>query len=67
MAGGVFRDLEAMITPLELTRLIKDGGVLTKRLHLTPEGMLAKDSSQCRMSLGRMERVRLEDWRSFGP
>jgi hypothetical protein len=56
-----------MTTPLELTRLIKDGGVLTKRLHLTPEGKLANDSSQCRMSIGRMERVRLEDWRSFGP
>ena len=59
--------MHAMTTPIELTRLINDDGVLTQRLHLTPEGKLAKDSSQCRMSIDRMERVRLEDWRRFGP
>jgi hypothetical protein len=50
---------------IEVTRLVKDGGPLTKRLHLTAEGALANDSSQCRMSRGHLERVRLADWREF--
>ena len=51
----------------ELTRLTKAGGPLTKQLHLTPDGKLANDSTQCRMARGQLERIRLEDWRSFGP
>jgi hypothetical protein len=54
-------------TAVEITRLIKDGGRLTKRLHLAADGALANDSSQCRMSRGKIQRVRLEDWRDFAP
>jgi hypothetical protein len=54
-------------TPVELTRLVKDGGPLTKRLHLAADGALINDSSQCRMAHGAIERVRLADWRAFGP
>src|SRR5580658_185728 len=53
-------------TAIEVTRLIKAGGSLTKKLHLTPDGRLANDSSECRMAVGRMERIRLDDWRDFG-
>jgi len=54
------------MTEIEVTRLIKGGGPLTKKLHLKG-GVLANDSSQCRMSRGRAERVLLADWRAFGP
>ncbi len=54
-----------IIGTIEVTLLSKAGGLLTKRLHLTPSGALANDSSQCRMSRGRVERVRLADWREF--
>ena len=54
-------------TAVELTRLIKAGGPLTKRLHLTADGKLTNDSSACRMGSGRIERVRLDDWRAFAP
>ena len=49
---------------IEVTRLIKGGGALTKRLHLQ-DGVLGNDSSQCRMSAGAAERVPLDDWRNF--
>jgi|SRR5271166_5837264 len=54
-------------TAVEITRLIKDGGPLTKKLHLAADGSVANDSSQCRMSRGKIERMRLDDWRAFGP
>jgi hypothetical protein len=50
-----------------VTRLVKTGGPLTKKLHLTAHGALANDSSQCRMSKGLVERVRLDQWRDFAP
>ena len=53
-----------MINAIEVTRLVKAGGPLSKRLHLT-DGQLANDSSACRMSTGRMERIRLDDWRAL--
>ena len=56
-----------MTVSIEVTRLIKAGGPLTKKLHLTADGALSNDSSQCRMSSGRMQRVRLGDWRDFAP
>ena len=56
-----------MTVSIEVTRLINAGGPLTKKLHLTADGALANDSSLCRMSTGRMQRVRLGDWRDFAP
>jgi hypothetical protein len=44
---------------IELTRLTKDGGPLTKRIYLSPDGTLVKDGSACVMGRGVAERVRL--------
>ena len=52
---------------IELTRLIKANGPLTKKLHLTAGGKLDNDSTQCQMATGRIERIQLDDWREFGP
>jgi hypothetical protein len=51
---------------VEVTRFTKAGGALSKRLHLM-DSALANDSSLCRMSTGRMERIRLDDWRAPSP
>jgi hypothetical protein len=51
--------------PIELTRFVKNGGPLTKKLHLAPDGKVANESSDCRMQQGVMTRVRLGDWREF--
>jgi len=59
--------LVPMTVPVELTRLIKSGGPLTKKLHFAADGALLNDSSQCRMATGRMQRIRLADWRDFAP
>lgn len=50
---------------LEITRLEKSGGPLTKRLHLDEAGVLRNDSSNCRMSRGKMHRERLVDLEAF--
>ena len=44
---------------IELTRLTKNGGPLTKRIFLSPDGTLVKDGSACVMAHGTAERVRL--------
>jgi hypothetical protein len=44
---------------IELTRLTKDGGPLTKQISLSPDGTLVKDSSACVMARGTAERVRV--------
>jgi hypothetical protein len=46
---------------LELTRLAKIGGPLTKRISLSPAGSLISDGSACLMSRGHAQRVRLDD------
>src|SRR5271166_3761457 len=56
-----------LMVAIGITRLTKAGGPLTKRLHLTADGKLDNDSSQCCMSRGRMERVVLADWRDLAP
>ncbi len=59
---------DALVPPgaaVEVTRLTKAGGPLTKRLHLAADGALTNNSSQCRMSRGRLRRVRLADWRDL--
>jgi hypothetical protein len=44
---------------IELTRLTKQGGPLTKRISLSPDGTLVKDSSSCVMAHGTAERVKV--------
>ena len=44
---------------IELTRLTKDGGPLTKQISLSPDGTLVKDGSACVMAHGTADRVRL--------
>jgi hypothetical protein len=44
---------------IELTRLTKHGGPLTKRIFLSPDGTLVKDGSACVMAQGTAERVRV--------
>jgi hypothetical protein len=44
---------------IELVRLTKDGGPLTKLISLSPDGTLVKDSSACVMARGTAERVRV--------
>src|ERR1700733_7280422 len=45
---------------IEITRLSKVGGPLTKRISLNQEGKLISDGSACVMSRGRAQRVRLD-------
>ena len=44
---------------IELTRLTKNGGPLTKQIFLSPDSTLVKDGSACVMAHGTAERVRL--------
>jgi hypothetical protein len=44
---------------IELTRLTKHGGALTKRISLSPDGTIVKDGSACLMAHGTAERVRV--------
>ena len=44
---------------IELTRLTKIGGPLTKRISLAPDGTLVKDGSACVMAHGTAERVKV--------
>jgi hypothetical protein len=51
-------------TALEITRLKKSGGALTKRIELV-DGKPKSDGSQCRMSDGTMSRCPLPDLNAF--
>jgi DNA polymerase I-like protein with 3'-5' exonuclease and polymerase domains len=51
---------------IELTRLTKDGGPLTKQISLSPDGTLVKDGSACVMSHGTAERVRVAGVEALG-
>jgi hypothetical protein len=44
---------------VELTKLTKVGGPLTKRISLAPDGTLKKDGSACVMARGTAERVQI--------
>jgi hypothetical protein len=44
---------------IELTKFSKVGGLLTKRISLTPDGKLLSHGSACVMSDGTAERVRI--------
>jgi hypothetical protein len=41
----------------EITLFTKAGGVLTKRISLTADGLVRSDGSECKMSQGRAQRV----------
>ena len=47
-------------TGIELTKLTKDGGPLTKQISLSRNGALEKDGSACVMAQGRAERIRVD-------
>jgi hypothetical protein len=51
--------------PVELTKITKDSGAVTKRVHLNPDGSIGNDSSRCAIGKGRMTRLHLPDWRDF--
>jgi hypothetical protein len=57
--------MKASLLSLEITRFEKTGGPLTKRVYLKPDGAIANDSSDCRMSRGVMHRQHLVDWRAL--
>jgi hypothetical protein len=57
--------MKAPLLSLEITRFEKTGGPLTKRVYLKPDGAIANDSSDCRMSRGVMHRQHLVDWRAL--
>jgi hypothetical protein len=50
---------------IELTRITKDSGAVTKLIHLNPDGSIGNDSSRCAIAKGTMERLYLPDWRAF--
>jgi hypothetical protein len=50
---------------IEITRLAKIGGPLTKRISLSPDGKPVSDGSACVMSRGHAQRVRLDHLSQF--
>jgi hypothetical protein len=57
--------MSALTVAVELTKITKDSGTVTKRIHLNPDGSIGNDSSQCAIGKGRMTRLHLPDWRDF--
>ena len=51
---------------IELTRLTKVGGPLTKQISLSADGTLVKDGSACVMARGMAERVRIAGVEGLG-
>jgi hypothetical protein len=51
---------------IEITRFIKAGGPLTKRISLTDDGLLKSDGSACVMSRGVAERIEINNIARFG-
>src|SRR5262249_12779711 len=49
----------SQLPEIELTKLTKNGGPLTKRLFLASDGTLVKDGSACVMTRGTAERVQV--------
>jgi len=54
-----------MSAPIEITRLAKSGGPLTKRVYLSDTGALTSDGSACLMADGAACRVRLDSLGAF--
>src|SRR5258708_21022527 len=57
---GELRD-DLPVPPIELTRLTKVGGPLTKRISLAADGTLLNDGAACVMSRGAAERIKVAD------
>ncbi len=57
--------MSAIGQPVEITRLSKVGGPLTKRITLGPDGSLKSDGSSCTMSRGAACRERLAGLDAF--
>ncbi len=55
----------AMGGPIEITRLVKTGGPLTKRITLAPDGSLHSDGTACVMSHGSAQRARFGNLEAF--
>jgi hypothetical protein len=50
---------------IEITRLVKSGGPLTKRISIDVNGLLHSDGSACVMSSGRAQRARFDSLYTF--
>src|SRR5262245_44163274 len=57
---------DSQLPEIELTKLTKNGGPLTKRLSLTSDGALVKDGSACVMTRGTAERVKVIGTNALG-
>jgi Protein of unknown function (DUF3631) len=57
--------VNALAIAVELTKITKDSGAVTKRIYLNQDGSIGNDSSQCAIGNGRMMRLHLPDWRDF--
>jgi len=57
--------MSAIRHPVEITRLLKASGPLTKRITLGPDGSLKSDGSACVMSRGAACRVRFDSLDAF--
>lgn len=55
----------AMSLTVQITRITKVGGPLTKRIHLTADGSLKSDGSACLMGRGQACRAQFSDLRGF--
>ena len=51
---------------IELTKLTKHGGPLTKKISLAPDGTLVKDDSACKMARGTAERIKITGVEALG-
>jgi len=51
---------------IELTKLTKHGGPLTKKISLAPDGTLVKDDSACKMARGTAERIKITSVEALG-
>jgi hypothetical protein len=58
--------MEVAVSDIEITKFLKDGGLLTKQIHLAPDGTIANDSSRCRMSTGVARRTSLTGVHDLG-
>jgi hypothetical protein len=50
---------------IEIVKLVKSGGLLTKHFHVKSDGTIGSDASRCRMSAGVACRLKLEDVREL--
>ena len=58
--------MSALPQLIEITRLAKEGGPLTKRITLTPAGSLCSDGSACVMSEGQARRATFHSLEALG-